>query len=229
MNQMAYGNGRTIRARVDSRKVNLGLLQAGVLAGPLYILVGVLQMHFREGFDIRKHELSLMSIGPYGWLQIANFLLSGMMVIACGVGLRKVLRSVKGGTWGPVLLCGYGLGLIGAGLFVADPAAGFPVGMPETNMISWHGLLHFVTGAIGFLCLIGSCIVFARRFLKQGSRGWAIYSVATGVLFFAAFAGIASGSKSEWLNLAFTVAVVLGWTWISLIAFRFSRNGGDLA
>jgi hypothetical protein len=42
--------------------------------------------------------------------------------------------------------------------------------------------------------------------------------VITGVLFFAAFFGIASGSKGSGVSVAFAVAVVLGWAWISAVA-----------
>ena len=87
----------------------------------------------------------------------------------------------RGGTWGPLLVGLYGLGLIGAGIFVADPALGFPPGTPaDANTISWHGLLHFLTGGMGFLGLLAACFVFARRFAARNERGWAAYSVATG-------------------------------------------------
>src|SRR5205823_2851520 len=95
----------------------------------------------------------------------------------------------------------------------------------DAHAISTHGLLHFVSGALGFLGLIGACLVFARRFASQGQRGWAIYSLVTGVLFFLAFFGIASGSNQTgpvltFVVLAFTAAVVLGWAWVSAIAAR---------
>lgn len=106
------------------------------------------------------------------------------------------MRGSRGGTWGPLLLGVYGLGLIGAGVFLADPVLGFPPGTPaDANAVTWHGLLHFVSGGIGFIGLIAACFVFARRFAALRQRGWAAYSVATGVLFFAAFFGIAMGSQ----------------------------------
>lgn len=37
------------------------LLAAGALAGPLYIGLGALQMIIRPGFDLRVHDLSLLS------------------------------------------------------------------------------------------------------------------------------------------------------------------------
>jgi Protein of unknown function (DUF998) len=90
-------------------------------------------------------------------------------------------------------------------------------------VVTWHGMLHFMAGGIGFLGLIGACLVFARRFVRAGRRGWALYSAVTGVLFTAAFAGIASGSTSPVLNLSFGVAVVLGWTWLTVVALDARR------
>jgi hypothetical membrane protein len=201
-------------------------LACGVVAGPIYIVVGVIEMLTRPGFDPTRHDLSLMSNGDWGWIHIAMLVLTGLLTIVGAVGMRLVLRGSRGGTWGPLLVGVYGLGLIGAGFFTADPALGFPPGTPaDAHAVSWHGLLHFVSGGIGFLALIAACFVFARRFAAQRLRGWAVYSVATGVLFFVAFVGIAVGSQAKgplltFVILAFSVAVVLGWAWISVMAAR---------
>jgi hypothetical protein len=152
--------------------------------------------------------------------------LTGLLTVAGAVGMRQVLRGSRGGTSLPLLIGVYGLGLIGAGFFTADPALGFPPGMPaDAHAVSWHGLLHFVSGGIGFLGLIAACFVFARRFAAQSLRGWAVYSVATGVIFFAAFFGIAVGSNTTsvittFVILAFSVAVILGWAWVSIMAAK---------
>lgn len=197
------------------------LLACGVAAGPLYLVVGLTQAFTRDGFDLRRHALSLLSNGDLGWIQIGNFLVSGLLVLACAVGLRRALRSGRGRTWGPRLVGCYGVGLVAAAVFRADPALGFPVGTPaDANAVSWHGLLHFVSATFGFLALIAACLVFARRFRAGGQRGWAAYCVATGMLFLAAFLGIASGTGRAWINIAFCVAVVIVWAWISVLAAR---------
>jgi hypothetical protein len=198
------------------------LLLCGVVAGPLYVLAGAIQMLVRAGFDPTRHALSLMSNGDLGWVQIANFLVTGILVIACSLGMRQLLHPGRGGTLGPILVGLYGLGLIGAGIFVADPALGFPPGTPEgpPAVVTRAGMLHFVSGGVGFLGLIGACFVFARRFAAWQQRGWAVYSMATGLIFFVAFLGIASGSKKSWLIVAFTAAVVLAWSWLSLVSAR---------
>jgi hypothetical protein len=195
------------------------LLLCGVAAGPLYIIVGLAQMLTREGFDIRLHALSLLSNGAFGWIQIANFLLSGALVIAGAVGIRRLLQSGRGGVWGPILLGAYGVGLIGAGAFVADPGRGFPPGTPmEVTGITSAGVLHFVFGGIGFYALIAACFVFARRFAGLGRWPWAAYSSFTGIGFLLAFAGIASGSTSSAVMLTFYAAVAWIWIWHSALS-----------
>lgn len=207
------------------------LLACGVVAGPLYVVVGTLEAFTREGFDPTRHDLSLLANGKWGWIHIALLVTSGLLTVLGAVGMRRALGGRGGGTWGPLLLGVYGVGLIGAGVFVADPMNGFPSGLTAGaySEVSWHGLLHIVFGGVGFLGLIAACLVFARRFATLGERGWAAFSAATGVVYFAAFFGIAAGSQQggavlTLVVLAFTVAVVLAWAWISAVAAWLLRG-----
>jgi len=206
------------------------LLVCGIVAGPIYVVVGVIEMLTRTGFDLRRHSLSLLSNGDLGWVNMTLFVATGVLLFAGAIGIRRALRGGRAGLWAPLLLGVYGLGLIGAGLFTADPAFGFPPGTPaDANAISWHGLLHFVCGGVGFIALIAACFVFARRFAAVGQRGWAWYSVMTGTLFFAAFFGIAAGSGQgeatvAIVNVVFFVAAVLAWAWVSAVAARLREE-----
>lgn len=197
------------------------LLLAGAVAGPLYLVAGLIQAFTRPGFDIRRHDLSLLANGDLGWIQIANFFVSGLLVVAGAIGMRRALPAGRGRTWGPLLVGVYGVGLVGAAFFTADPAAGFPPGTPAgAHNVSWHGLLHLVSGAIGFLSLIAACFVFAGRFAVAGARGWVAYSAITGLVFFLAFAGIAAGSGNSWAILGFWIGLVVAWSWITAMAVR---------
>jgi Protein of unknown function (DUF998) len=210
-------------------KLTVLLLAAGIVAGPFYVVLGVIQVLIREGFDPTRHPLSLLSNGRLGWIQILNFLVSGFLVVACAVGMRRAVQRGPGATWGPLLVGAYGVGLIAAGIFVADPMDGFPPGTPSgpPKTISGHGVLHFIAGALGFFSLIAACLVFARRFARLKLPSWAAYSAATGVLFFAAFGGIASGSQQARIVIAFTVAVVLVWAWIAAVSARLIAELND--
>ena len=186
-------------------------------------------MLIRPGFDPTRHDLSLMSNGELGWIQITNFIVTGLLTIAAAFGIWKVLHDSPVGTWSPLLIGFYGLGLIGAGIFVTDPVNGFPPGTSiETPVITSSGIMHFVTGGIGFLGFIAACLVFARRFSLLKEKAWAKFSRVTGFLFFAAFVGIAMGSQPgspilSFVTLGFWVAVIVGWTWFSLVIANF-RN-----
>src|SRR5437764_15412191 len=80
------------------------LLSCGLIAGPFYIVVGLIQAFTRPGFDIMRHDLSLLANGDLGWIQITNLVLSGILVIAGAVGMRQALHAGRGRIWGPIVL-----------------------------------------------------------------------------------------------------------------------------
>jgi len=121
------------------------------------------------------------------------------------------------------------LGLIGAGFFVADPMNGFPPGTPAgmPSAISWHSMLHLVCAAVGFFCLIAACFVFARRFAVLSQRGWAAYSIATGLIFLAAFIGVTTGSSAAPIVLGFWAGVIIAFAWISVMSARLMTGSNS--
>ena len=200
------------------------LLACGVAAGPIYIVVGLAQAFTREGFDLSRHALSQLSNGDLGWIQMANFFVTGVLVLAGALGVRRALNPGRAGTWGPILFAAYGVGLIGAAFFSADPGRGFPPGTPMEGVgVSAHGLLHFVFGGIGFYSLIAACFVFARRFAGRGERGWMWFSMVTGALFFIAFAAVASGNSSPAAMLGLGAAILLAWIWHAALSWSLLK------
>src|ERR1700754_1044163 len=145
-----------------SARITRALLACGVAAGPLFVLLILGQAMTRDGFDPRRHPLSMLSLGEQGWIQITNFLISGLLVVASAAGLRRVLRPGSAGrTWGPLLIGVYGAALIWAGVFTTDPAEGYPPGTPDGGPVqfSWHGQLHnFAPVGMG-LALSVACLV----------------------------------------------------------------------
>jgi Protein of unknown function (DUF998) len=155
------------------------LLGCGIVAGPLFITVSLTQAFTRYGFDLARHPISLLSLGSLGWVQIANFIVSGILYVVGAVGLRAALRPGRGSTWGPLLVGLTGVGLIIAGGFTADPGAGFPPGAPAgAPTMSWHGVLHEIGFMLSFVAAIAACVVFARRYAALGRRGWMAVALA---------------------------------------------------
>jgi hypothetical protein len=216
-------NSQPVQACTPEDRVTRSLLGYGVLAGPFYVLASLVEGLLRPGFDFTRHDWSLLALGAFGWVHVLVLVLTGLMVAASGVGAARALSRLRHASVPGWLLGAYGACLVGAGLFTADPAAGFPAGTPDTppTQISGHGMLHIAFGGLGFLALIGACLIMARQFQKDRARGWALFSLATGVLFLASFLGIAAGGAPGTTTiLLFTVGVLLSWTWLSLVSRR---------
>ncbi|HEU4541286.1 MAG TPA: DUF998 domain-containing protein [Jiangellaceae bacterium] len=198
------------------------LLACGVVAGPLFVAAAVIQAATRDGFDPARHALSQLSLGELGWIQITNFIVTGLLVVASAIGMRRVLTSGRGAIWAPRLIGTYGVALIWGGVFVADPAYGFPVGTPDAapEELSWHGILHGFAPAVAGLALVIACIVFVRRFAAEGRRGWLIYSVVAAVVY--VVLGFASFPAEDFRLMLAGGAVI--WTWASAVTARLSAD-----
>jgi len=205
------------------------LLACGTIAGPMFVGVVVIQGLTRSGFDFTRDPASLLDDGSLGWIQITNFALTGLLIIAFAAGMRRVLSPGRGGIWGPRLVGVLGLGSLAAGIFRPDPADGFPPGAPAGGNAasSWHGMLHMTCSSLGFLALIAACFVVDRRFSARGQRGWAAYSRISGVLFLTGFAAGPSGTRFG--VAAFGVGVVIAMTWLTLLAVHLRAGRHNLA
>lgn len=215
----------TSRTRTTSSATRPGtaaLLTAGVVAGPLYVAVSLAQAVTRPGFDLTRHPWSALANGDLGWIQVTNLIVTGVLVIAFSIGVRRTLTEGRASRWAPGLITLYGLGLVTAGIFRADPVAGFPLGTPAGTTISGHGFVHLVAGGVGFLCLTTACLLLARRFAPT-SRGWAIWTAGAGIVFLGAFVGIASGAGSRTTIVIFVVAVLIIWAWFTSFALHLLR------
>ncbi|GAB3661498.1 hypothetical protein GCM10027589_23810 [Actinocorallia lasiicapitis] len=206
-------------------RITKSLLGYGVVAGPVYVLTSVVQGAVRSGFDFTRHDWSVLANGSFGWIQSVNLVVTGLMTLACAVGLRRALPPGRARTRAPRWLARYAAGLIGGGVFRADPALGFPQGTPvDEKSVTWHGWLHLAFGGLGFLCLIAVCLVVARHFASEGRPGWSRYSRATGYLFLIGFLCVASGAQAAWTTLAFVTAVVIAWAWITALSVHLYRR-----
>jgi hypothetical membrane protein len=194
------------------------LLTAGAVAGPGFVLVVTAEALMRDGFDLAHHPISLLSLGEHGWIQIAAFVVTGLLVLAFAAGLRQALVAGTGRTWVPRLMTVNGLGLLAGGVFVADPALGFPPGTPDEvpDDLSWHALLHAVAPPVAFTALVLAALVVARRFQLERRAGWAAYSALTGV----AALLLVVWPDPDSISWRLYVAIVVGYAWTTAYALR---------
>ncbi|WP_328853158.1 DUF998 domain-containing protein [Micromonospora globbae] len=206
--------------------VTRSLLGYGPLAGACYLASGLAQALTRDGFDLRRHDLSLLANGPLGWIHILTLMLTGLMTVASAIGVFRALPRGRATTWAASLLAAYGLALVAAGVFVADPMNGFPVGTPDgpPTEVTPHGVLHIAAGGVGFAALVAAAFVLARFFARTSRRGWAWASLWVGLVVLAGFLGVATGSASSLAVLGLWIGVVTGWGWIAAVCIHLYRR-----
>lgn len=207
--------------------ITRSLLGYGVIAGPFYLIVGVVQGLVRDGFSFSRHPLSVLSNGHGGWVQTANFAITGAMVIAAAVGIARVLgKGRRAMSWA---LGVYGLGIFMASIFRADPMDGFPPGTPmgSPTSMTTMGLMHFVFGGIGFTALAVAAFLAARAMSKRGDSLWARLSLLTGVIVVAGFHLLMAFQIIPSPVLGIWIAVVVGWAWLSALSVHLYRVSPD--
>ena len=206
------------------------LLIAGGVVGPLlFILVILVEGATRPGYSAWRNFASDLSQGEQGWIQIANFLLCGVLLLGFALGLRQVFRSGTGRVWGPLLLGLFGFSLLIAGLFVTDPSLGYYPPGTSSSTQTLHGTIHGINAPLAFGSLTAAIFVLARRFASDPAwKGWALYSWGTGALCMLSFIaclvtavldkqGILPNSPTGLLE---RIAIIAGWGWIALVALR---------
>lgn len=209
------------------------LLACGAIAGPLFVVAFLVQGATRAHYDPLRHPVSSLALGDSGWTQTANFVVAGLLTLAFTAGLRLTLRPGKSSTWGPLLVGMWAVGLLGAGVFATDPVNGYPPGTSDLPPgYTWHGALHDLFSLPGFVALAAACFVFGHRFATHGERGWAIYSVVSGLAFVVAFvlASAGFGQVEGLVDLAGLfqrVAVAVGFGWLSLLAVRSLSSSSE--
>jgi hypothetical protein len=200
------------------------LLACGVLLAPFFYLVAIAQIPARPGFDIRRHAISMLSLGDGGWVQIANFLVAGLLAVACAAGMRRALRGGRGGTWGPVLVALFGAGLLIGAAFRPDPGLGFPAGTPNTvpSTMSGHAALHMLGAMIGLLAVLADGIVLSRLFASRGERALVVYCFASavGTVVFVAL----SMAIPSLAGILFACGAGVAFVWVSVIAGRLRAD-----
>lgn len=193
------------------------LLVGGVVAGPVFFVVAGVQAALRDGFDLSRHPISALSLAGAGWVQIVNFVLTGVLVLVAAVGLRRVLRPDRGGTWGPRLVAVFGGGYVAAGVFPTDPADGFPPGAPEgsPDSFSWHAVLHGTASTLALVAILVACVVLATTLGARYASRWRLISrlVPVGVV-------VVMVWPQGCVSLRLAIASLLTFGWLAAVSAR---------
>jgi hypothetical protein len=195
------------------------LLTAGALAGPLFAVLATGQVLLRDGFELRRHPLSLLATGGPGFVQVANFVLAGIGVLCLAVGVRRTVTDGVGRRWLAPLIAVFGLGLVASGVFVMDPENGFPIGTPEgpAPAMSWHGIAHIVAATVAFTGLAAACIVLAVRMGRRRAGFATMLNACAALIFLAPI-------NPAWASIQLAVTALIAFTWTTAVAVWLLRS-----
>ena len=226
-------------ASVDVDRTSRALLASGAIAPPLFICVvlieGAVPAIRPVGYSPLRHPVSTFAIGEFGWIQVANFLLTGVLLVGFAMGLGPALRRHGGGLGIQLLFGLIAVGFIGAGLFTADPMNGYPPGtpaMPEGTTRTLHGILHDAFSSLVFLGLPAACVAVGYRFARSGHRWWAGYSLGTAVVFLTGFILAAMGfaQNPAFVSIAGLLqrfTLIAGLSWITALALHLLHRSPE--
>lgn len=198
--------------------VTRSMLGWGVVAGPFYLIFGLILALTRPGFDLTRDALSLLLIGDLGWLQWLNLVLSGLMTIVAAIGL---LRTPDWSRAAGLLVGGYGACLVMSAVFPPDATESFPPGA-GVGEFTTPGLLHFVFGGLAFVS-VGIAAIIAGSWLSRRHGRRAIWSRIAGIVIIVAFiAGGALSSLPGGVGLIW-ITVLTTWVWLVIVSIAAYR------
>jgi hypothetical protein len=223
---------------MDERRntIRTRLLLVGGVVGPiLFIIVFLIEGATRQGYSPWRNYVSQLSTGEGGWVQIANFIMCGLLSLGFALALwSSSPPPARGFAWRPTLLIIFSLDLIVGGIFVTDPALGYP---PNSSLglqgQTLHGAIHGVAGLLAFAVLAATCFVYAQRFRGDLDwKGWSVYSNITGAIIALGFIAATVSSVLDErgivpnapTGLIQRIAIIAGWGWVALFALQLLRN-----
>ena len=210
------------------------LLWGGVAGAVGFTVVFLVEGAVRNGYDPVRLAVSYLSLGDGGWVQVATFIVTGILVLGFAVGVRRALLGGLGATGVPVAIALAGAGLVIAGVFSTMPAFGYPPGTPDgfPSEIPATAYLHVLGALLLFGGLVAAPLLLARRLRADGARGAALGSVATAVVvlvFFGASSADPSGAPffPTAAGLLQRVAIVAGLGWLAWLGLSLlGRRAG---
>jgi hypothetical protein len=200
---------------------------AGMIGPALFVTVFTLEGWLRPGYDPLSTFVSALSLGPRGWIQMANFMVLGILLFLFTRGVAIEFPSGKASRGGLILLTIIAICYFLSGPFVMDPT-GTPL-----NQVTFHGTLHGIFGAIVFLLMPSSCFVYLRRFRAdpnwQSLQWW---TLALGTISAVGVVLLTLSTKfpdlqsvfAGWTGLIQRTAIVPFMIWIFIFALGLHRR-----
>jgi hypothetical membrane protein len=192
-----------------------GAALAGI-AGPLVFALGVVAgQELWRTYNPVNDYMSELAVGPYGWLQDAVFMISGSLIAAFGIGLRRHLSAGRYGRYGAAAIVVSGLSLALLGLFV-------------TNVPGHYGSpAGFIHARLFELCEAASIAAIAFLYLHfRRDPVWgrmARYALATGGALLVVMAADWVHATDGWRGIQQRLVALVLFVWLEALAIKLWR------
>lgn len=193
------------------------LLAAGSAGAALFVVVLLLDGATRPGYRAVRQPVSALALGPRGWVQTGNFVVSGALITTSAVGLHQAVGS----GWLTVLVAVLGLSLVASGVFPMDAMRGYPPGTPDTTpsatslrhrLHDWAGTLVF--GAVPAAALAAAVVLDDVPLAVYSGVTSAVTAVLLG------YFGTAWEADHPRAGLIQRVTIVAGWSWLGVLCWQ---------
>ncbi|PZG20835.1 DUF998 domain-containing protein [Micromonospora craterilacus] len=192
-------------------------LVAGIAGTVLFVVTFLLDGLTRPGYDPVRHPVSALALGGRGWVQTANFLVSGLLVTAAAPGLH----AATGSGWLAASVAVFGLALLASGVFPMDPMRGYPPGTPDVTPTTYsrRHQVHDWAGVVVFGSLPVAALAAA---LALDDRRWAVLSgaAAAGLVVLFLWFGSAWERDSPRAGLVQRAYIIVGWAWLGALCWH---------
>ena len=145
-------------------------LWAGILGPLFFVLVLLIDGWLTPGYSAMTEVVSFLEVGPTGWIQQLNFVLTGLLFILFAYGFFQWMRPQSSFWWlyvTTVLIALSGVGMIMAGLVLPEA--------PGTTQMTVRWILHTIAFSLVFLPLGLACFCVGGKFIR--TPGWRIHGV----------------------------------------------------
>jgi hypothetical protein len=206
------------------------LLRCGVIAGPVFVAVLLLEGAVRDGYRPLRHPVSSLALGPRGWVQSGNFAVAGTLFLAGAAGLARASEPVASSRAVPALIGAAGAGLIGSAIFITDPVSGYPLGTPDAlTQPSRAGTAHNLAAVPLFVGLPAAALGCGWRSWRTGERRFGLYSAGSAVTMLTTMvlAGAGFGQSPRLVKVAGLLqrtSIITGFAWLTALSARALRR-----
>lgn len=216
------------RSTVNRLRLANALYLLGIVGCAQFIATFLIEGATRPGYNSVQDAVSTLSLSDAGIVDIVSLVVIGVLLIAMSFAIGWAWAPDMRFSWESVVIALVGVGFMCAGIFVTDPAQGYPPGTPNGPAASTtlHGTLHFALGVpLVFGGLTAAGLIFARHFWVDGMKAWAVYSVVSAIGVIGGLVGfvvlVNIGGPGGLLE---RMSFVVGLLWVALLAIESSRR-----